>query len=698
MGKLVTLKIEEGDFDQGFPVTLQIGEDGAHPSIEVHGRLPKASIPQDYQQWQTAYRSLGRGVRLESPAGQVTHCSIKDSSQVLSASINTWLKSEEFRPIREKLLQTLTPDNEVRVIVQTKNAQLRRLPWQLWDFFEGYPKAEVALSAPAYEGVARAWQAKSKVRILAILGDKTDIDINADRQFLEKLPGAETEFLAEPKPDEVNKKLWDERGWDILFFAGHSSSKPDGTTGCIYLNSTDSLTVPELKFALKTAIERGLQLAIFNSCDGLGIASDLADLNIPQIIVMREPVIDAVAQAFLKNFLPAFSGGKSLYASVREAREQLYILENRFPWFPCASWLPVICQNPAVSPLTWREISAQGLPPAVSTADAPAFYVERPPIEAVCYKTIELPGALIRIKAPKQMGKTSLMTRILHHASQQGYQTVCLNFYSAGTHCLNNLDQFLQWFCASITDELNLPDKLDDYWKGVRGSNDKCANYFQKYLLSEISTPLVLALDDVDLLFPHQETATDFFGLLRSWHEKAKTKDIWKKLRLAIAHSKEVYVPLNINQSPFNVGLAIDLPELNSAQVRDLVQRHGLDWSGEQVEQMMAMFGGHPYLVEKALDKITRDRIALEKLLQVAPTEEGPYYEHLRRHLLTLENDVKLMVAIKEVIASSEPLQIGSTEAFKLRSMGLIKFQGNAVMPLCDLYRQYFSTRLGAIQ
>jgi hypothetical protein len=36
-------------------------------------------------------------------------------------------------------------------------------------------------------------------------------------------------------------------------------------------------------------------------------------LQIPQAIVMREPVPDKVAQEFLKHFLKAFSRGKSLY-------------------------------------------------------------------------------------------------------------------------------------------------------------------------------------------------------------------------------------------------------------------------------------------------------------------------------------------------------------------------------------------------
>ncbi len=323
------------------------------------------------------------------------------------------------------------------------------------------------------------------------------------------------------------------------------------------------------------------------------------------------------------------------------------------------------------------------------------FYVERPPIESDCYEAIVKPGALIRVKAPRQMGKTSLMTRILHHAKQQGYQTASLNFQSADAEFLTNLDQFLQWFCASIALELNLDEKLTDYWKGILGSKNKCTNYFQRYLLSEITHPLALGLDEVDQIFQHPEIATDFFGLLRAWHERGKNEAVWQKLRLVIVHSKEVYIPLNINQSPFNVGLPIELPELNYVQVQDLVQRYGLNLSEEQLEQLMAMVGGHPYLVRVALHQIARGRMTLEKLLQMAPTEEGPYYDHLRRHLLNLEENAELVAAAKQVVAANSPVEIKTAEAFKLRSMGLVKFQGNAVMPLCDLYRQYFRNRLG---
>lgn len=323
-----------------------------------------------------------------------------------------------------------------------------------------------------------------------------------------------------------------------------------------------------------------------------------------------------------------------------------------------------------------------------------SFYVERPPVESDCYDAILKPGALIRVKAPRQMGKSSLLSRILNYASQQGYRTVCLNFQSADAEFLTSLDQFLQWFCASVSWNLGLDDRLDSYWRGILGSKNKCTDYFQRYLLSETTRPLVLGLDEVDQVFQYPDIATDFFGLLRAWHEQGKNQVIWQRLRLVFVHSKEVYIPLNINQSPFNVGIPIELPELNPVQVWDLVQRHSLDWQPNQVEELMNMTGGHPYLVRVALYQIARGKMTLEKLLQVAPTEEGPFYDHLRRHLLNLEENAELVVAIQQVVAANHPVEIKAAAAFKLRSMGLVKFQGNAVTPLCQMYRHYFRDRL----
>jgi class 3 adenylate cyclase len=333
--------------------------------------------------------------------------------------------------------------------------------------------------------------------------------------------------------------------------------------------------------------------------------------------------------------------------------------------------------------------------------DSP-FYIERPPIEQLCYETLLQPGALIRIKASKQMGKTSLMARILQQARTQGLETVTLSFQLADATVFTDLTRFLQWFCAIVTRSLGLPNQLAEYWDDIFGSNYNCTDYFENYLLAESADPIVLALDEVDVVFNYPEIATDFFGLMRAWYEKAKYGDersnVWQKLRLLVVHSTEVYIPLSINQSPFNVGLSVELPELNPVQVEDLANRYELDWKRDRVEQLMALVGGNPYLVQLALQQISSEEITLDQLLETASAEDGIYSDYLRRQLWNLKQYPELVNAMTWVVMSSAPVELEPVQAFKLQSMGLVRGQERRVTPSCELYREYFGDRLSRLR
>ena len=359
MKKLVVLKLD-GDLHLGVQATLEIGEEGKRPTTEITGKLPSnLDMAIAIDQWQSTYRSLWKFTRIKAKkiiydgciSQRRQECNTKASE--VREHLNDWLLSESFRPVREKWLKHLMPDEEVRVLIRTHCLQLKKLPWHLWDLIDrDYLKAEVVLSIPESEAVTTALQTsifRSKIRILAILGDSDGIDVEQDRQLLEKLPNAATTFLVEPQYSDIDDKLW-KQPWNVLFFAGHSKS--EGEASCIYINKTDKLTIDELRYALRNAVANGLQLAIFNSCDGLGLARELQDLQIPQIIVMREPVPDKVAQKFLKHFLEVFSSGQSIYAAVRTARQRLKGIEKEYPG---ASWLPVISEHPAVVPMTWAK-------------------------------------------------------------------------------------------------------------------------------------------------------------------------------------------------------------------------------------------------------------------------------------------------------------------------------------------------------
>jgi hypothetical protein len=501
--------------------------------------------------------------------------------------------------------------------------------------------------------------------------------------------------------DDLRRALLDHEP-QIVHFSGHGGGKHglalENNSGQMQLISTESLA------RLFKLFKDKIECVVFNACYSEAQAEAIHQ-HIDCVVGMNKAIGDRAAIEFAVGFYDALGAGKSYEVAydfgcsaidlegisesatpVRLIRKRTDNVSNSVPTLLTLKpdKQDILPPNPDID-----LEDPEGLVPLDSN-----FYVERSPIEADCYERIVRPGSLIRIKAPGHMGKSSLMARILNYAKQQGYQTADVNFRLVDDEFWTSLDQFLPWFCASVTEAMELPDKLADYWKGVLGSKNKSMKYFERYLLAQCDKPLVLGLDNVDEIFPHGEIATGFFGLLRTWHEQGKNEELWKKLRLVIVHSKEVYIPMHVNQSPFNVGFAAELRELNQAEVQDLVQRHGLHWTEQQVGQVTQLVGGHPYLLRVALYQIARKRMSVEEFLRTAPTEGGLYGEHLRRHYLNVKSDGKLVAALRQVVSANEPIQVGTEEAFRLQSLGLVKYQGNAIAPSCELYRRYFRDRL----
>lgn len=368
----VNLELGKGDLLTGFDyvnakLTNQQGELFCH----LRGSLPaKPEIQDCYNHWHKLYIFLLDNSRIEmvekeyvsnfSTGDFLTYC------ESLKEYINDWFNCQEFSEIKQGLLSETNRNEPIEIILETEDNIIRRLPLHLWDFMEKFrPHCEIAFNKPDWTRRQISKTPFGQVRILGILGDASDITLEKDEEQLNKLQSrARVEPKIEPELtiEKFSHLLWARKGWDLLYFAGHSFRQ--GNNGVIKLNQNEYLSIKELKNGLQQAIRKGLQIAIFNSCDGLGLAQDLQDLHIPVVIVMREPVPDYVAHEFIKYFLDAFSQNDdvSIYKAMREARERLFetvesqknqINENKYP---CASWLPIMFVNPAVPSPTWKDL------------------------------------------------------------------------------------------------------------------------------------------------------------------------------------------------------------------------------------------------------------------------------------------------------------------------------------------------------
>jgi hypothetical protein len=519
-------------------------------------------------------------------------------------------------------------------------------------------------------------------------------------------------FQIEPRGavnrDELQHHLFSVKPW-IVQFSGHGvgSVNPgddDSSTRKLEVVSADNPPPAGLVFEdengrsqvvsgtvlanLFALFSKDIVCVVLNACYSIEQAQEIIKY-IPYVICMKQEIGDLAARKFSQGFYRAIWDDRSIeeaFASGVNAIELDGIPETLTP----------VLLTRSTDNLDTQPIIALNLEePDGAVKLNSAFYIERQQVEERCYREIETKGALIKIKATRQMGKTSLMLRLRDRASQLGHQAVNLDFDLADRSSFTDLDKFLRWFCVSIGRELGLTRKFDEYWDDdFFSSKDNCSEYFKSYLLKTIDSPITLTLDKVDILFDCP-IANDFFSLLRVWHEASKREPIWENLRLVVAYSQNPEQSnIDIRRSPFgNVGILIDLVEFNQSQVKDLATRHGLPWNDLELQELMVMVGGHPYLVSVALYQIARQYISFQQLLKEAPTEEGIYSNHLRRHLECLQHN-NLVTAMQQVVATANSVRLSLKETSLLDDMGLVSLQGNNVIARCNLYRLYFRDRL----
>jgi hypothetical protein len=324
----------------------------------------------------------------------------------------------------------------------------------------------------------------------------------------------------------------------------------------------------------------------------------------------------------------------------------------------------------------------------------PQLYIERGSIERRCFNEIEKSCALIRIKGPWQMGKTSLIARILDHAHKNGFHAVRLSCQAAGSQVLNDHGLLLKWICFNTARELGVKTSVEDHWKSYLGPNGNFRIYFAEYLLPKICTGLVLAIDEADLILQNPGLATDFQSFLRSLHEQGRFggKEVFRKISLVIAHSFEYQA--DIKQSPFNIGLPILLTLFDIDQTLDLSRRFGLDLTEDQLHEIMELLNGHPFLLQEAFGAIAGGSTTLQEICSGVHGENTLFGDHLSHFSMLLESMSDLRQAMKRVVHADTPVALSSSDLLALKSLGLIAQEVNGSKAANRLYKEYFRRHL----
>jgi hypothetical protein len=344
-------------------------------------------------------------------------------------------------------------------------------------------------------------------------------------------------------------------------------------------------------------------------------------------------------------------------------------------------------------PLGPKDEPAQLEPVGGAISPDSPFYVERS-ADAECLRAIEQAESIILIKGPRQVGKTSLLGRAAKYAKDSGLRSATTDFQKLSTSQLSSEENFYKLLAATLARQFNFTYDFGEEWMDVFGPNMNMDN-FLRGLLESSDEKMIWFMDEADKLFG-VPFASDFFGLVRSWHNSRATEPggPWRRFTVVISYATEAHLFIqDLNQSPFNVGRQLSLQSFTLDQVSNLNMRYGSPLKPSEVSVLFGLIGGQPFMVRRALDVLARKSMDFETMMGQADRDDGPFGDHLKRILISVSQLPTVLEAMKASLQNPELLD--SDGFHRLLSSGVVRQTANNQIEITsELYRRYLQSRL----
>lgn len=322
-------------------------------------------------------------------------------------------------------------------------------------------------------------------------------------------------------------------------------------------------------------------------------------------------------------------------------------------------------------------------------------YVKRPPLEENCLKVLQQEQSLLRIRAPHNSGKTRLVNWLVHHLKQDNYQPVIIDCEEEKATIALSCEDLLLSICRTITQELKINESLlDKFWSRPGTPAHKTRRYLEEYVLQPSANPLVFVFEKFDTILETETIGNEICGILRSWHERRSPP--WRKLRLIIIHSTEFYSNYDFYASPLiGVGYVASLSDFNAEQVLSFAQVNGINWTLSDVNKVMNLVGGNPYLIKLILVKLQEGN-SLEKVLDDALQGREPFQSHFFLLMRYLKSNANLRNTFRQILQKKAltPAQMKGESVQFLERLGLIDKNYDTLEVRCNLYQVYFDDLL----
>jgi WD40 repeat protein len=354
-------------------------------------------------------------------------------------------------------------------------------------------------------------------------------------------------------------------------------------------------------------------------------------------------------------------------------------------------------------------------------------------------------GEFCYVLNSRQMGKSSLQVRTIQRLTNEGIACAAIDISEIGNRGVTP-EQWYAGLLRILENNFNLSDIVNvrTWWRDRNFLTpvQRLSEFIETVLLPNISSNIVIFIDEIDSILALDFPADDFLALIRSCYNKRANNSEFDRLTwalLGVASPTDLCREQNASSNtPFNIGKAIELTGFDETEAQPLAA--GLaeltDSPQEVLREVLYWTGGQPFLTQKLCklllenpqlmpnlappaapcqgeedpaapcqggekDQINTSKEWVEKVVRLKiveswETQDVPEHLSTIRDRLLKENQriVRRLGLYQQILEQAEIVPDGSAEQMELRLSGLIVKHGEKLTISNPIYEAVFNKEL----
>ncbi|NES89816.1 AAA-like domain-containing protein, partial [Okeania sp. SIO2B9] len=333
-------------------------------------------------------------------------------------------------------------------------------------------------------------------------------------------------------------------------------------------------------------------------------------------------------------------------------------------------------------------------------------------------------GEFCYILNARQMGKSSLMVRMIHHLNHEGHHCAAIDLTQIGSENVT-VEQWYKGLAVDLLRSFRLMKKfnlikLKTWWNDRLDISpvQRLSQFIEDILLVELNNEndesikkVFIFLDEVDTILSLKFPVNDFFALIRSCYNKRMIhpESIYQNLAFAffgVATPSELMT--DMRRTPFNIGQTIELESFKKHEAQPLLYGITEKVSNPQtmLQEILNWTGGQPFLTQKLCQLIRNSEIPIpvngeakwienlvqEKILKNWESQDEP--EHLktiRDRIFHSKNRRQMLEIYQQLLEQKEIMRTNIPEEKELCLSGLVIKQNDLLKIHNRIYELIFN-------